>query len=160
VEHAREQIKKRAREGYDLEKEILEYFKDIVFKPDKIKRNVYLKLPSGRTVQIDLLIKYKPYLKDKKVGYVYGDGFVVAVSVKRHGYSNHILEIYTNAKDIFPHSLPVLVAENVAASTFEEAEKRQVVVIASAELRKLREVGGELQSQGNLKESEGREIVA
>lgn len=36
--------------------------------------------------------------------------------------------------------MPVLVAENVAASTFEEAEKRQVVVIASAELRKLRKL--------------------
>lgn len=136
----REYVKNAVRNGRTLEKEVEELAWKITFKPVDVKRNQRIKLRNGIEVEFDVIAIFKPFIKDKPIGYCYGKCLVVAFSCKELASGNSVLEIVANARDIFPNAIVVLVAENITESVLREAEKREILLIASKKLKELREL--------------------
>jgi hypothetical protein len=142
LEYVRDRLKRAGGDGRRFEEMVARFFQvaaergDLILKPEVVKRRVYRKLPSGSNCEIDVVVKFRLYLGDKPFGYSYGDGVVLAVSCKnRGGYGAHVNEIFINACETFNSVLPGLVSPMVSRSTFDEAERRGVVLFPKKFIR-------------------------
>ena len=131
LRYCRMAIKDRGDEGRRFEDLVAAFFEkaiengDLYFRPVGLpKRRVYFKLPTQRRCEIDLLMKFQLYLRDKPLGYTY-DGLYLTLSVKsKAAYGQAVSEVYSNTKALLPNSISGVVSPTIGQTTLEELERR------------------------------------